>query len=81
MEKWVDFEPGKRKANKALPINQCLTNKNFAVFDHSPYSPDLASCEFYIFPKDQVRAQKNQFRVGRKFGNKNFGNPKQHFRT
>jgi len=38
-------------AHKALSVKQFLANKNITVFEHPPYSPDLAPCDFYLFPK------------------------------
>jgi hypothetical protein len=29
-----------------------------AVFPHPPYSPDLAPCDFFIFPKMKIEAEK-----------------------
>ena len=38
-------------AYNALSIQQFLTKKNITVLEQSPYSPDLAPCDFFIFPK------------------------------
>jgi hypothetical protein len=32
-------------------VKQFLANKNITVFQHPPYLTDLASCDFYLFPK------------------------------
>jgi hypothetical protein len=32
-------------------VKQLLANKNITVLHHPPYSPDLAPCNFYFFPK------------------------------
>jgi transposase len=32
-------------------VKQFLANKNITVMEHPPYSPDLAPCDFYLFPK------------------------------
>ena len=34
----------------AIVIN-VLQNENVIVISHSPYSSDLASCDFFLFPK------------------------------
>ena len=47
MEKRVDFAP----AHNALSVKQFLANKNITVLEHPPYSPDLATCNFFLFPK------------------------------
>lgn len=38
-------------AHNALSIRQFLAERNIAVLDHPPYSPDLAPCDFFLFPK------------------------------
>ena len=38
-------------AHTALSIHQFLTEKNIATLEHHPYSPDLALCDFFLFPK------------------------------
>ena len=34
-----------------LSIRQFLAEKNLAVLEQPPYSPDLAPCAFFLFPK------------------------------
>ena len=38
-------------AHTALSVRQFLAQKQTAVLDHPPYSPDLAPCDFWLFPK------------------------------
>ena len=38
-------------AHNALSIRQFLAENNSAVLEQPPYSPDLASCDFFLFPK------------------------------
>jgi hypothetical protein len=59
-------------------VKQFLANHNITVLEHLPYSPDLAPCDFYLFPK--VGAQRNPFFVGRRCERKNYGDPQQPFR-
>ena len=33
-----------------LSIGEFLAKKNIPVLPHPPYSPDLAPCDFYLFP-------------------------------
>jgi histone-lysine N-methyltransferase SETMAR len=47
---WI-LNQDKAKVHNALSIKQCLTNKNITVLGHPPYSPDLAPCKFYFFPR------------------------------
>ena len=37
--------------NTALSIREFLAKKSIPVLPHPPYSPDLAPCDFYLFPK------------------------------
>jgi histone-lysine N-methyltransferase SETMAR len=37
--------------HNALSVKQFLPNKSITVMEHPPYSPDLAPCDFYLFPK------------------------------
>jgi histone-lysine N-methyltransferase SETMAR len=37
-------------AHDTLCVKQFLANKNITVLEHPPYSPDLAPCDFYLFP-------------------------------
>jgi len=53
-------------AHNALSVKQFLANKNVTVLEYPPYSPDLAPCDFYLFPKGHVSAQRDPFCVGRK---------------
>lgn len=38
-------------AHNALSVKQFLASKNITVLEHPPYSPDLAPCDFFLFPK------------------------------
>nr|CAH7734624.1 unnamed protein product [Callosobruchus chinensis] len=38
-------------AHNALSVKQFLEKKSIPVLEHPPYSPDLAPCDFYLFPK------------------------------
>jgi len=38
-------------AHIALYVNQLLANKNITVLEHPLYSPDLAPCDFDLFPE------------------------------
>ena len=37
-------------AHNALSIHQFLAENNIAVLEEPPYSPDLALCDFFLFP-------------------------------
>ena len=38
-------------AHNALSIRQFVAENNIAVLEQPPYSPDLAPCDFFLFPK------------------------------
>lgn len=38
-------------AHSALSVKRFLAKFSIPVLDHPPYSPDLAPCDFYLFPK------------------------------
>ena len=38
-------------AHTAVSVRQFLAKNNTTVLDHPPYSPDLAPCDFFLFPK------------------------------
>ena len=38
-------------AHNALGIWEFLARSNIAVLEQIPYSPDLAPCDFFLFPK------------------------------
>ena len=39
----------------ALSIQEFLTKKNILVLPRPPHSPDLAPCDFYLFPKLKLK--------------------------
>lgn len=38
-------------AHSALSVKTFLAKHNIPILDHPPYSPDLAPCDFFLFPK------------------------------
>jgi len=50
-------------AHTALSIREFLANKNIPVLPHLPYSPDLAPCDFYLFPKLKSKLKGHHFRT------------------
>ena len=50
-------------AHNALSVKRYLAKNNIPVTEHPPYSPDLASCDFFSLPENQVCTQRNQVRV------------------
>jgi hypothetical protein len=47
---WILHQDNMPSLN-ALSVKQFLAGKNVAVLAHTPYSPDLAPCDFFLFPK------------------------------
>ena len=41
-------------AHNAVSARQLLVKKQIAALDHPPYSPDLASCAFWLFPRLKI---------------------------
>jgi hypothetical protein len=39
----------------SLFVEQFLTLMKTTVFHHPPYSPDLAPCDFFLFPKKKLK--------------------------
>lgn len=38
-------------AHTALSVREFLAEKSITLLEHPPYSPDLAPCDFFLFPK------------------------------
>jgi len=49
-------------AHYAFSVNQFLANKRIPVLEHPPYSPDLAPCDFHLFPKIKTVLKGTHFR-------------------
>jgi histone-lysine N-methyltransferase SETMAR len=48
-------------AHTSPVVRQFLTSKNITVITHSPCSPDLAPCDFFLFPKMKLRLKERRF--------------------
>ena len=48
-------------AHTALSVKTFLAKYNIPVLDHPPYSPDLAPCHFYLFPKVKCALKGTRF--------------------
>ena len=51
MRSWLLLHHDNAPAHNALGIREFLTKNNIAVPEQPPYSPDLAPCDFFLFPK------------------------------
>jgi len=38
-------------AHRSFKVSQFLAKKNMTVIPHPPYPPDVAPCDFFLFPK------------------------------
>jgi len=50
-------------AHAALLTWWILTNNNMTVVPHPPYSPNLAVCEFFLFPKLKMKLKGQRFQT------------------
>jgi transposase len=55
-----DIEP----AQTSLKSREFVTNKNMVIVPHPPYSPDLAPCDFALFPKLKMKLKGRHFETG-----------------
>jgi hypothetical protein len=44
-----------------LSVWEFLTKKSILKLDHPPYSPDLAPCNFWLFPKLKTALKGHRF--------------------
>jgi histone-lysine N-methyltransferase SETMAR len=49
-------------SHRALVTREFLAHKGIITLLHPPYSPDLAPCDFFLFPKMKLQLQ------GRRYG-------------
>ena len=68
-------------AHNILFMKQLLANRNITVLEHPPCSPDLAPCNFYLFPKIKSALKGTHFVSVRKCESKSCGDPQQPYRT
>ena len=50
-------------AHAALSVRQFLATKQVTILDHPPYSPDLAPCDYFLFPKLKGTIKGTRFEV------------------
>ena len=48
-------------AHTAPSVREFLAKRNIPVLPHPPYSPDLAPCGFYLFPKLKLKLKDHHF--------------------
>jgi len=53
----------RQRASTQRPVCQDIfTKHNITVLDHPPYSPDLALCDFFLFPKIKSALKGTRFK-------------------
>jgi histone-lysine N-methyltransferase SETMAR len=57
---WVLYHSN-APAHTALSIREFLVKKNIPMLPHHPYSPELAPCDFYIFPTLKSKSKSHHF--------------------
>jgi transposase len=48
-------------AHTSLLVRQFLTSTKTAIIPHPPYSPDLAPCDIFLFPKMKLKLKGGRF--------------------
>jgi histone-lysine N-methyltransferase SETMAR len=48
-------------AQASLVVRQILISTKTTVIPHPPYSPDLAACEYFLFPKMKLKLKGRRF--------------------
>ncbi|UYV60991.1 hypothetical protein LAZ67_1003019 [Cordylochernes scorpioides] len=48
-------------SHSSLTVRRFLAKNNVCVLNHPPYSPDLAQCDFYLFPKIKLKLKDKVF--------------------
>ena len=48
-------------AHTAMSIRLFLAERNIATLEHAPYCPDLALCDFFLFPKIKYILKETHF--------------------
>jgi histone-lysine N-methyltransferase SETMAR len=57
---WL-LHPENAPAHTSLDVRKFLTKNNMTTVTHPAYSPDLAPCDFYAFPKMKLRLKGRRF--------------------
>ncbi len=49
-------------ANTSLRVRSFLPKNKVVLLDHSPYSPDLVTANYFLFPKPKITMESKRFR-------------------
>jgi len=55
------YPPRQCPSSQVLKVSQFLAKNNMTVIPHPPYSPDLAPCDFFLFPKLKLQMKGQTF--------------------
>ena len=50
-------------AHKCIAMRNFRASKSVQVFDHPAYSPDLSSCDYFLFPKLKMQLKRLRFDI------------------
>ena len=56
-----NFHHDNAPAHSYLNVSQFLAKNNMTLIANPPYSPDLAPCDFFLFPKLKLRTKGRRF--------------------
>ena len=48
-------------SHRSIIVRNFLASKGVVVLDHPPYSPDLAPCDYFLFPKLKMKPKGKRF--------------------
>jgi transposase len=52
-------------AHTSLKTTEFVTNNNIVIVPHPPYTPDLAPCDFLLFPKLKMKLKGRHFETSK----------------
>jgi hypothetical protein len=58
---WCMAPSSRQCSHPHIPENQSVTSNNMVIVPHPPYSPDLAPCDFALFPKLNMTLKGRRF--------------------
>ncbi|GFS83246.1 putative mariner transposase [Trichonephila clavipes] len=58
---YLHWVPEGQTINQHYYLERFLAKHSFQVLEHPPYSPDLAPCDFYLFPKVKFALKGTRF--------------------
>jgi hypothetical protein len=50
-------------SHTSFAVREFLAHHNITTLPHPPYSPDLAPCDFFLFPQSQNPPQRKHFGI------------------